>query len=213
MVALALAQPLPSLVRVGQRLAVSGRAAGAPAGTTAELEYRGVQGQAPQSWTVLAKASVGRHGAFKLSWLVRRPTPLPLVLLRVAAVRRGRVLAASKPAQTAIGSAQVRCAAPVPPAVNIPVGDGWIEGGLYIRGGAFPGVDQCASQSYTVTATNTATGAVAATQTVAGGHSYTLVVPAGTYALTTSDGGCPGSSTATVTAAKGTTADSFCNVP
>ncbi|MGI8505879.1 MAG: hypothetical protein ACR2MK_03580 [Solirubrobacteraceae bacterium] len=67
--------------------------------------------------------------------------------------------------------------------MNIPVGDGWIVGGAYIRGGPYPGLDECESQTYTATATDTSTGATAVTQTVAGGHSYTLVVPAGSYAL------------------------------
>jgi hypothetical protein len=213
MVALTLAHPLPTLVRVGQTLAVSGRVTGGRAGTSVELEYRGPQGQAPQSWTVLAKASPARRGRFKLSWHVSQPRAFQQVLLRVAAVRRGKLVAASTPVQTLIGPANIRCATPVPPAVNIPAGYGWIEGGLYIAGGPAPGVYQCVSGPYTVTATNTATGAVAATQTVAGGQSYTLVVPAGTYTLTTSNGVCPGSNTATVAAGHGTLADSVCNVP
>ncbi len=50
-----------------------------------------------------------------------------------------------------------------------------------------------------------------ASQTVAGGHSYTLVVPAGTYTLETASGTCHGS--ATVQPAKQTVADTACYVP
>jgi len=93
--------------------------------------------------------------------------------------------------------------------VNIPVGDGWIVGGAYGIGGAFPGIDECLQQQYTVTATD-ANGKVQATQTVAAGHSYTLApLPAGTYTLRA--GACMG--TATVAAGKQTAADADCLYP
>jgi hypothetical protein len=117
-------------------------------------------------------------------------------------------MAQTKPVQSAIGPAAQSCAQPPPPAVDIPVGDGWIVGGRYIEGGPFPGVYECDSEPYTVTATD-ANGVVQATQGVAGGASYTLVVPAGTYTLQSDF--CRG--TATVTAGQQTQADTVCPVP
>jgi hypothetical protein len=97
----------------------------------------------------------------------------------------------------------------VPPAVNIPVGSGWIEGGVILEGGAFPGLDECQPQPYTVTATNSA-GVVATTMSVSGGHSYTLApLAAGTYTLTS--GACRGQ--ATVIAGQGTMANTYCLYP
>jgi hypothetical protein len=128
--------------------------------------------------------------------------------LRVTARRAGKLLAATAPAQTAIGPAAVYCKPPAPPAVNIPAGDGWIVGGLYIEGGPFPGIYECSSQAYTVLAKNSS-GAAAAHENVPGGHSYTLVVPAGNYTLQSNF--CRGS--ATVTAAKRTRANTYCYVP
>ncbi len=93
--------------------------------------------------------------------------------------------------------------------MNIPVGDGWIVGGAYGIGGPYPGLDQCIQEQYTVTATNPA-GLIAATETVAGGHSYTLApLPAGSYTLRA--GACTGS--ATVTAGHQTTANADCLYP
>jgi hypothetical protein len=93
--------------------------------------------------------------------------------------------------------------------VNIPVGDGWIEGGVYIEGGPFPGIYECEGQPYRIDA-ETSSGTVVASQQVAAGHSYTLApVPAGSYKLRAN--GCFGS--ATVIAGKGTTANTNCLVP
>jgi hypothetical protein len=209
--AIALARPLPAVVRVAQTVVIGGRVKASVHAAVAELEYRAPTGAQPHAWTLLATSSLGNGSRFSLHWKVAQLKSVP-ISLRVVAVRGMRTLAATAPAQSAVGPAAVRCAPAVPPAVNIPVGSGWIEGGAYIIGGAFPGVDQCVSQTYTVTATDTATGRVAATMTIAGGHSYTLVVPAGSYTLSTI-GGCPGRGTATVTAGKGTTADADCDVP
>ena len=203
-----LARPLPSLVRVGDRVTVSGRLTRRPMGNpVAALEARGPG--AP--WHSLARDPVGSAGGFTLHWRVRRSPDAVLLSLRVAVLRRGVVLAATRPVQSAIGPAAVRCAPPVPPAVNIPVGDGWIVGGLYIRGGPFPGIDECASQAYTITAID-AGGQVAASQTVSGRRSYTLVVPAGTYTLKVR-GGCGLGSSVTVRPAHQTAADTYCDVP
>lgn len=118
------------------------------------------------------------------------------------------MLVSTSPWQAVVGSAPVYCKPAVPPAVDIPVGDGWIVGGVYLQGGAFPGIDQCDESSYTVTVTNAA-GEVVASQNVAPLHSYTFVVPAGSYMLMS--GHCGG--TATVTAARQTTADTDCDLP
>jgi hypothetical protein len=80
---------------------------------------------------------------------------------------------------------------------------------VYIEGGAYPGVDQCNSQPYRVTATNSA-GVKTVGPDVAGGHSYWLSLPAGNYTLTASS--C-GTATATVTAGQTTKADLVCAVP
>ena len=209
--AITLAQPLPTIVRNGQTITIAGRVKPDAAGTKIALELHGPGNLAPKSWTPVVEASPARNGAFTLRWHVSNPSPA-LVQARVAAIHRHSTIAATAPAQVGIGPAAVPCAPPVPPAINIPVGFGWIEGGLIIQGGAFPGVYECESQPYTITATNTATGAVAATINVAGGHSYTIVVPAGTYTLTAT-AGCPGRGSATVSAGSGTTANTFCDVP
>lgn len=214
-IAVTLATPPPSLVRVKQVVIVSGHARHTPRGTTAALEFIGAQGQKPTRWTIVAKAPVRPGGAFTLSWHVKQPTGIPLVDLRVAAVHGGRTVAASRRVQSAIGPAFVPCKPPTAPAVNVPTGDGWITGGLYIQGGPFPGVDECEGSAYTITATNAQTGAVAATQTVPGGGSYTLVVPAGSYTLSASaNTGCPGNSQpVSVTADTQVTTDTYCDVP
>jgi hypothetical protein len=117
-------------------------------------------------------------------------------------------LAVTSRSQTFVGSAAVYCKPPVPPAVNIPPSDGWIVGGLYEQGGPFPGILECSGAAYTVTAVNSS-GTVRASQSVARRHSYTLVVPAGHYTLTS--GGCRG--TATVRAGRQTKADTYCDLP
>ena len=92
--------------------------------------------------------------------------------------------------------------------MNVPVGDGWITGGLYGEGGPYPGFDECSSEPYTETATD-GSGMVVSSQNVAARHSYTLVVPAGSYAL--KSGGCRGM--ATVKAGRETKANTYCLYP
>lgn|GEM_PF-4621202 len=79
---------------------------------------------------------------------------------------------------------------------------------MYGEGGAYPGEYACSSEPYTVTAENHG-GDVAASERVAARHSYTLVVPAGSYTLRS--GACSGS--ATVRAGRRTTADTYCRYP
>jgi hypothetical protein len=201
---LTLSRALPSIVRQGSEVTVSGKVRHSPRHGKAILES-----MRSGSWVMLASSKIGKHGAFKISWRVPATEQIGPLSLRVEAVNRERVIVATtRAAQSAVGPASELCSAPVPPAVNIPVGDGWIVGGRYNEGGAYPGIYACDSQQYTVTATDSA-GKVQATQTVAGGHSYTLVVPAGSYTLTSDF--CHG--TATVTAAKQTRADTVCPVP
>lgn len=197
-----LSAPLPSVVRVGSTLTVSGHVRHARGASRARLWLK-----RSTAWSPVAAAPI-RRGRFTLSWQVPSSQTPGLVSFRVSARSRGRVLARTKPVQSAIGPAPVLCAAPVPPAVNIPVGDGWIVGGRYNVGGPFPGIDVCDGDPYTVTATD-ANGVVRATQTVAGSHSYTLVVPAGQYTLNSDF--CRG--TATVAAGEQTQADTICAVP
>ncbi len=71
------------------------------------------------------------------------------------------------------------------PSANTPLpsGDGAIVGGEYVPGGPAGAPEQCSPAAYTVVATDN-TGAVVATQQVAGGHSYRFVLPVGGYTLT-----------------------------
>jgi hypothetical protein len=197
-----LSAPLPSVVRVGSTLTVSGHVRHARAATRAQLWL----GRST-TWSPVAATPI-RRGGFTLSWQVPSSQTPGLVSFRLSARSRRGVLARTKPVQSAIGPAPVLCAAPEPPAVNIPVGDGWIVGGRYNVGGPFPGIDVCDGDQYTVTATDP-NGIVQATQTVAGGHSYTLVVPAGQYTLNSDF--CRG--TATVASGQQTQADTICAVP
>lgn len=195
-----LSRPLPALVRVDQRVNVSGRVG---RGSRAALQLRHTK-----PWATVAAAPVRRRGGFAVRWRVPQGEQTGPVQLRVVALSHGRVVAETATRASAIGTAPAYCAPPVPPAVNISAGDGWIEGGVYVEGGAFPGVNECEQQPYTISA-ETPLGTVVASQQVAGGHSYTLVVPAGSYRLRANS--CFGS--ATVTAAQGTSANTYCLVP
>jgi hypothetical protein len=197
-----LSKPPPSIIRQDDTLVVSGRIHHAKGAIRAALELM------RSTWSTVATAQVSSSGRFTITWHVPSSENVGPVTLRVEARRHRHVLTRTKAVQSAIGSAAVPCAPPAPPAVDIPVGDGWIVGGLYIVGGPFPGIDNCSGSAYTVTATDAA-GVVQATQDVPGGDSYTLVVPAGTYTLTS--GSCSGP--ATVTAGQQTHADTVCPVP
>lgn len=198
-----LARPVPHVVRIGDTLTIRGRVQHTPPRPSIAL-----QTTRTQPWVTVARAWPASGGRFVLRWHVGPRTLTGPWLLRVAVLVAGRALTATHSVTVGVGSAFVRCAAPVPPAINIPAGDGWIVGGLYDEGGPFPGIDECSSSGYTITAT-AADGTVAATQTVAGGHSYTLVVPAGTYTLNAHF--CRGQ--ATVTAGRQTAANTICAFP
>lgn len=200
-----LSTPMPAIARQGAEVTVAGTVRHSSRGDRTVLELKRIDG----SWVVVAGSSPGRHGAFTIRWRVPHSDSPGPVTLRVALVHHHELLAATAPKQSAIGQAAQPCAPPVPPAVNIPVGDGWIVGGAYGIGGAYPGIDECLQQQYTVTATDSA-GQIAASETVAGGHSYTLApLPAGSYTLRA--GACTGS--ATVSAGHQTTADADCLYP
>ena len=164
------------------------------------------------SWTAVAQSDSKVHGAFVLRWHVSRHLQTGPVRLRVVALGHRRTLAATRSVASWIGPAYVACAPAAPPAVDIPVGDGWIVGGLYIEGGPYPGLDQCQSSPYTIEA-RAPDGSLTTTQSVAGGHSFTLVVPAGSYTLRATSG-CPGTSApVSVTAGRQANADTICAVP
>jgi hypothetical protein len=196
-------KPLPSVVRIGQRLTVTGRVRLPPRG--AQVALQSARGS---HWRVLASTTLRRSGAFSLHWRVGQGTAIGPLKLRLTVIREGRLLVAGSSWQSFVGPAAVYCKPAVPPAFAIPAGDGWIVGGVYSQGGPFPGIYRCDDAPYTVTATN-ASGTVVASQNVAALHSYTLVVPAGSYML--ASGGCHGS--ATVTAGRQTQADTNCDFP
>ena len=107
-----------------------------------------------------------------------------------------------------VGQAPVYCAPPAPPG-QVPPGDGWIVGGLYIDGGSLSrGIHHCAAGEYTITVLDQA-GNTVATQRVEDGQSYTLVSPAGSYALRS--GFCQAA--VTVSAGSESKADTLCYVP
>ncbi len=201
-VSIRLTKTLPAVIRVSQLVTVAGQLHGTRPG-----EHVTVWLKRNAGWGLAAEQRLGASRRFRLTWKVRGPAYVE-ALWRVIVNGPGTPLAATPPKSVAIGPAAVYCKAPVPPAVNIPVGDGWIVGGLYGEGGPFPGIYACSSRPYTVTATDSA-GNVAASQRVAALHSYTLVVPAGRYTL--ASGGCHG--TATVTAGKQTKANTYCLYP
>jgi hypothetical protein len=193
---------LPVPLRAGDHVTIAGRVNHAPAGARIALETSRSRG-----WTVAVQDTPGVRGAFRLRWLIP-DADTGLLYVRTAALLDGRVVAATKRMSEIIGQPVVRCSAPAPPAA-VPAGDGWIVGGLYIEGGAFAGLDQCSAGAYSVTATRRATGA-ATTVGVAGGHSYTIVLPAGAYTLTP---GCGVPTEATVVAGHQAVANTRCLVP
>ena len=209
-VSIRLAQPIPSVVRQRQLVRIDGAVARPGRVSRIELELRPTLPHPAKTWTVVVHTPLDRHGRFELRWRVPDSQPRgPLSLRVVALAPDGVELAATRARQAFVGPPYVPCKPPVPPMVNIPVGDGWIVGGAYGIGGAFPGIDECLQQQYTVTATDVS-GKVQATQTVAAGHSYTLApLPAGKYTLRA--GACMGS--ATVAAGKQTVADADCLYP
>lgn len=199
---------LPGSPRVGQVVLMTGHVRSAAPSVVA-IEHRGL-GSHPGRWRILSKVRLpAGGGSFRIRWRVPSRLSFHGVDLRLAVLVGRRVDAATIPVAAIVGPATVHCAAAVPPPVDIPPGDGWIEGGAYIEGGPAPGLDECVSDAYTVTARNPATGA-AVSQPVAGGRSYTIVVPAGTYTLTSN--GCS-SPPVSVSPGREVSADVVCAVP
>jgi len=194
---------LPGVVRVGESVTISGKAARAPAGSIAELQQRQITGG---RWQRLTSVRV-HGGAFTLRWQAQSSQQRRLINIRVVIAHRGAILAHTPVRSLLVGPAPEYCAPPNVP-TSLPPGDGVIVGGLYTLGGPAPGIDACRSTPYTITLADAA-GAVVLTQPVPGGQSYALVVPAGSYTL--SDEFCRGQ--ATVTAGKVTEADTDCDVP
>ncbi len=155
---------------------------------------------------MVARVRLHKHGAFRLSWRVTGPAYRSLAL-RVVALKDAHVLAFTPAHQSQVGPAAVYCAPPVPPK-GPPPADGWIVGGLYGEGGAYPGMYACISYPYTLTVSD-AQGEAVATQSVGASKSYTVVLAPGRYTL---KGGC-GSGSATVTAGKQTIANMYCLYP
>jgi hypothetical protein len=201
---LALARPLPNLVRQKEHVTVRGTVTGVPRRTEVALELKRTR-----TWVIVANVRAERAGGFAIHWPVPKDEQVGPVSLRIAALsRRGALLAATASVMSAIGPAAVYCARPVPPMTNIPAGDGWILGGVYAQGGPYPGFYACSDKPYTITATAT-DGKITATAEIAANHSYTLIVPPGRYSL--SSGPCRGQ--ATVVAAKPTSANTYCDYP
>lgn len=184
-------------VRLDQVVAVSGSVTRPPAQARIEL-----QGRMTAGWHTLLTVSF-RGERFTLHWHVRTRE----FELRVALLSRRHLIATSAAASVLVGSAIVRCH-PAPTPANLPPGDGWIAGGVYLMGGPAPGIDQCQSAPSTLTATS-ASGYVVASQMLAGSDGYALVLPAGAYQLR--DGVCVGD--ATVIAGRRTVADTDCDFP
>jgi len=193
-----LAHALPTGVAGGATVVVSGRVHDSPQGAVIVLEQRSGAG-----WRVIVRGRVVK-AAFVMRW---RPSSAGLVSVRAAVRLHGRDVAATRPGRVLVGQRPVYCGAPVPPA-QLPAGDGWVGGGLYDDGGPYPPIHQCVGNAYTITVTDEA-GNVVATQQVAAGQSYAIVLPAGSYTL--AGGFCRGK--ATVTAGLETKADTTCDVP
>jgi hypothetical protein len=209
--------PLPEVVRQGETVVIRGHLRGDLAPEAGCLDFcvvrirlqlkRTYGAAAHRRWhTVTGTICCYEFGGFVLRWLVPRRLATGPIEWRLSLFFPPNV-AMTRAVQSFVGPAPVYCARPTPPS-NVPAGDGWITGGDYIEGGPFPGIDECQSD-YTVTATNSA-GQAVASEHVTGRRSFTLVVPAGSYALKASS--C-GSGSAAVTAGKQTKADVVCPVP
>jgi hypothetical protein len=194
----------PSQGRVGEVAHVSGRVRHAPRGARVVLEKHLAGGQ----WAVVALAPL-QGTRFSLDW---QPKVAGFVMLRLALRLSGHDLAISHTASALVGHANVYCSkAPAP--TNLPAGEGWITGGLYIAGGPAPGIFACEGGSHTVSVSDQS-GAVVATQQVTGPASYTFILPAGQYKLSEPGAGyCRSEQSVTVTAGAETKADTVCDVP
>jgi hypothetical protein len=193
-----IAPSLPEVVRGGATVTVSGRVQNPPSGAVVVLEQK-----ASSRWQVIVRGPI-RRAAFTLRW---HPSSAGRITVRAALRVREHDVAVSAAAQVLVGQAPVYCATPAPPA-QVPPGDGWVVGGLYLEGGPYPGIHHCVAGDYTITVLDQA-GNTVATQQVQDGQSYTLVLPAGSYAL--SSGFCRAA--VTVTAGRESRADTLCDVP
>jgi hypothetical protein len=225
----------PFLPRAGKEIDVWGRAANTPLGSRAVLEQRPASGH----WSVIAVSRIREgqfelwwqpkasgnvtvrvaivHDGSVLASNARHvavtppPTPLPLA---VPPTHEVHPAPEAHPApelsgpQTESAVVPDDCAEPSPP-VDVPAGDGWIVGGLYLSGGPYPGIFACQDASYTVTVTNEEGTVVATQQVTSGGQSYTFILPPARYTLT-ADGP---TATSTVTAGAQTKTNIISPIP
>ncbi len=209
--AIALRTPLPTVVRINQSVTVSGHVIGLSGSPRVALELARTQPTARTArtadWIMLAATPVNQNGRFRLRWRVAHGTAPGPIKLRVVALADHRIVAHTAAMQSFIGPAAVYCKPPSPPG-SVPPGDGWIVGGLYGRGGAYPGIYACSSSAYKVSVSDKA-GTTVTRESVPALHSYTLVLPAGTYTLTS--GVCHGQ--ARVQAGRRTKANTYCDYP
>jgi hypothetical protein len=201
-------RPIPATVQVGERLTIAGHVRKGPRRARVALES-----STGRHWQIKASTALKRGGAFTVRWLIPDRTETGPLKLRLILKKKSRLLANTPPAESAVGSSTGVGSSSGPcgtrPAVgSVPAGDGWIVGALFSEGGHPPGTPRCASESYSVTASNSA-GMAVATQLVPAGDSYTLVVPAGDYTLRS--GGCRGA--AAVNAGQQTDANVDCLYP
>lgn len=190
---------LPREASAQTPIEVTGRVVGAPAGSRVALQKRRARGK----WTTIVVVPI-RRGRFLLWW---RPRAREFVTLRLAVRHRGHDLASSATQQLLVGWAPKYCPEPSPP-VNVPPGDGWIVGGVYLSGGPAPGIFACYSGSTTVTVIDE-TGATVATEQLAGQQSYAFVLAPGRYTLEFDS--CI-SEPAVVSAGAPTKANTVCNI-
>ena len=193
---------VPTLLRAGERLTLSGRVLRVPRGARIVLEVGGSSG----GWRKVASARV-RRGSFKLGWT---PPAGATLTLRLTLRAHGRVLAYSSKLTLGVGPAPQYCPQARAP-TSVPAGDGWITGGLYDSGGPAPGIFDCQSGPYAIDAVDEA-GESTATQEVAG-QNYLFVLPAGSYELEAKESSCFSEDPVTVLAGKGTAANTICDIP
>ena len=132
-----LSKPLPSMLQIGQRVTLTGEVRRSPG--QARI---GLQSMRATTWKLVSSAPLGIGGLFTVRWQIPSTTTVGPVKLRLILERHGRSVATTAPSQSFIGPAPVYCHPATPPS-SVPAGDGWIVGGLYGEGGAYPGAARC----------------------------------------------------------------------
>lgn len=192
------------VVAAGSPISTSGVARSVPPGARVALQTE----VGPNRWRSVATARSGRNGRFKLVWML--PPRGRGVTMRVVVLVHGAAVASTRPETVLVESTPIPCAPATRP-TSLPPGDGYIEGAVWTVGGPPPGASVCGELSETVTVA-ASSGAIVASQEVGSRQSYVFVLPAGDYTLYVGRPGiCDGQ--ASVTAGKGTHADTVCPVP